>query len=160
MVFSVVVAKGVPLEPAMEVVNDTFLAVLRNPDRYDGRAKFSTWICSIAKNKAVDWHRVNENKVAHASTDDEESQQLQDVNVDLLMEVEKIQLQQALQRCLEMLSNEHRSVTDLFYRENESLEDISNAMELPLGTVKSRLHYAKNIIISCMQKICHLGGPK
>jgi RNA polymerase sigma-70 factor (ECF subfamily) len=57
--------------------------------------------------------------------------------------VERKETQEVVQQAIESLPLPHRVVVVLFYLEGFSLKEIADVLEIPEGTVKSRLHYAR-----------------
>jgi RNA polymerase sigma-70 factor (ECF subfamily) len=57
-----------------------------------------------------------------------------------------------VRQIIDELPKLHRAVVVLFYLENLSLEDISNVLDLPLGTVKSRLYYARERLRKALKR--------
>ena len=57
---------------------------------------------------------------------------------------EKAELEEIIRAAIDRLSFHHRAVVILFYLGDFSLEEIAYILDCPVGTVKSRLHYARN----------------
>jgi RNA polymerase sigma-70 factor (ECF subfamily) len=122
---------------AEEVVQDAFTSVWRNAGAFDPeRASFRTWLYRLARNRIVDLRRRaaarppltdREEELDHGALDEE---------------LEGAALRWQLAAALARLSPEHRAVIRLAHFESLSLREISEATNLPLGTVKSRAYYA------------------
>jgi RNA polymerase sigma-70 factor (ECF subfamily) len=122
---------------AEEVVQDAFTSVWRNADRFDpARASFRTWLYALTRNRIVDLRRraAARPRVADAG----ESEELAALDEALELAALRWQIGAALGK----LSPEHREVIRLAHFESLSLREVSNALGLPLGTVKSRSYYA------------------
>ncbi len=114
---------------ADDVAQDTFLQLWRRPGRFDpSRSNLRTYLLGIARKRAADWWRrdrpAEEAESATASEDDRGSALL---------------LKDALNR----LDPELRNVLWLREVEGYSYEELSRILDIPLGTVKSRLFTAR-----------------
>jgi RNA polymerase sigma-70 factor (ECF subfamily) len=121
-------------DDAAEVVQESWLAMIRSIENLDDSARFPAWAYRIASNKAADYVRK---KSRHRTVPLAEPEQLvaktsASESDDLL----------ALLALLAKLSVEHRAVVSFRYGEEMPLETIADTLNIPLGTVKSRLHYA------------------
>ena len=126
---------------AEDVVQETWLSVIRNLARLEEPGAFRTWLYRIARNGAVSRLRKAHREVPFdddievVEEDEEENQGGEEVfeNVDA----------EALHAALESLSPAHRDVLTLRFLEDLSYEDIADVVECGIGTVRSRIHYAK-----------------
>lgn len=122
-----------------DLVQQTFIRCWQSYDQFDGRSKASTWITRIAINLSRDhWRKMKGDlkaldAEAEADVVDERTISLSERRED----------RQAIETALKSLSFEHRSVVALLYFQEMSLEEISEVTGDPVGTVKSRLHYAR-----------------
>ena len=126
---------GEAAEAARDVVQDTWIGVIRGVRGLHDPAQFPAWIYGIATRKCADVIRANRRRrslaaasAAGASGRDE----------DLASEC-----QMDLATAIRTLPPMHRAVVHLFYREDLSVEEISAILDVPAGTVKSRLHHAR-----------------
>ena len=131
-------------QTAMDLVQETMVNVwhkahLFKPDR--GSA--ATWIFTIARNIRFDFLRKNKHRQHDLSADDlwpvlaEENESLDDdyaLDNDLLM--------QQLAVYTESLPKAQRLVIELIYVEGKSQQEVADALDIPLGTVKSRTRLA------------------
>jgi RNA polymerase sigma-70 factor (ECF subfamily) len=129
------------LVPASEVddgVQEVFLKIHRNLGGFRGEASLKSWVYRISFNTAQDIHRSQTLQrlwKPGASVHDRR---------DLRPSAEaQLGDQQLLQKCLQKLSFKERSVLVLFYWEDQSLEEIAEHLQIPEGTVKSRLSIAR-----------------
>lgn len=124
---------------AEDLMNDTFFDVWRQAERFEGRSAVSTWILSIARFKALSSMRRTTEKelepeVAEAVEDDADTPEVA---------AQKLSKAQAMRRCLEMLTTEHREIIDLVYYHEKSVEEASEILSIPAATVKTRMFYAR-----------------
>lgn len=130
-------------QTALDVVQETFISATRNLASLRDDDRFGSWLFSIAHRKCVDrWRKSGreeplEPAVADAlpAGDDDPSERL----IRREQEVEFMTL-------LDQLPPPQRSVLLLHYLEDFPLEEIARITETQLGTVKSRMHYAKQAL--------------
>lgn len=126
---------------AEEVAQEVFLRVHRAIDDFRGEAKLSTWLYAITSRLCLNrlasgerrMAREGEETLAHlASRDDDPADTM-----------ERSELETALRRAIAGLPDERRIVVVLRDVEGLSYEEIAAALDLPLNTVRSRLHRAR-----------------
>jgi RNA polymerase sigma-70 factor (ECF subfamily) len=123
---------------AEEVTQEVFLDVWRSAPRFDqARGTARSWVLTIAHRRAVD--RV---RSAQASTDRElrAAQRSGVRDFDEVVEAVESNLEaQAVRRCLQALSDLQRQAVNLAYYAGNTYAQVAAVLELPLGTVKTRL---------------------
>jgi RNA polymerase sigma-70 factor (ECF subfamily) len=113
-----------------DLYQETWLRVVRGADRFDRERRFSTWLFQIAVNLCRDWHRRPPPEVAAA----------RDQAVDAGLERSEAGLD--AQRLLAALDDGQRAVVLLRFFYDLTEAEVADALEIPLGTVKSRTHNA------------------
>lgn len=121
---------------AEDLLQEVFVAVWEGSDRFKGRAKVKTWIFRIAHNQAVSWLRKNGRRKL-----DYEMAELRTPDGPEARSLANWQHGQ-VQEALGQLSAVHRAVIELAFVNELSYADISEVMDCPVGTVKSRMSYA------------------
>jgi RNA polymerase sigma-70 factor (ECF subfamily) len=123
---------------AEEVLDETMLAVWARPEGYDGSCKVSTWIFAIAYRKALNAIRrdnppVEDPRSAERASDEPgPEQRLGDRQVGAV-----------LASAMAGLSPDHRAVVDLTYFHEMGYREISEIMDCPVDTVKTRMFHAR-----------------
>jgi RNA polymerase sigma-70 factor (ECF subfamily) len=125
-----------------DAVQDVFLVVHRRLAEFEGRSKMSTWIFGICYRVASD-RRKAARRVSIESSD-EQCLDAPDERVDIAAETERRQGLRTLEALLDEMPLEQRAVFTLFELEGMTGEDIAQTLELPLGTVYSRLRLARD----------------
>ncbi len=125
---------------AWEVVQDAWLGMIRTIGRLDDPRQFRYWAYRIVTNKACDWVR-RQQRHRHTSLGDEAS--VVDRRPDVTAQTDS---REEVSHLLSRLSVDHCVVVSLRYIDGFSVREIARILGLPEGTVKSRLHYAKNIL--------------
>ena len=120
---------------AEDVFQDTWLAVIRRIRTLRKVEVFTTWLYRIARNRVYQELR----KKKYLSLLDKDPEAPGD-SKDYVFSAEEAA---KVHRCLEKLHPEHKEVLMLRFLEQMSYEQISKVINCNLGTVKSRIHYAK-----------------
>lgn len=140
---------------AQEITQDTFTKAFSKLSLYDEQYAFSSWLFSIATNTSIDFLRKR--KYFEVSFDDEDNE-YQRVGVSESNspnpEERLIQKQdvKALRSKIEELKEHYRKLLELRYFEEYTYEEISQELSLPMGTVKTQLHRAKNQLLKNIKK--------
>ena len=138
---------------AEDLAQETFIKVLNGIKSYRPEFKFSSWIFKIANNAAIDHLRrkhidtLSLDGAPSAETPEQmraTSLQLGDKAESPLDEVESRELGTAIERAIARLRPEYRSCILLRHVEGYSYEEIAETLDLPLGTVKTYIHRARN----------------
>src|SRR5438552_769616 len=117
---------------AEDIAQESFLAALRSLDRFDVRRPFGPWLHRIAVNRAIDWARARalRGEVGTGSLPDVAGAAKADGGAPL---------SEGVSRALQALSPEHRAVIVLRYLLEYTPGEIADMLDLPRGTVNSRL---------------------
>ena len=142
-------------QDAMDVVQDAFIKVHHHIQNFQGSSSFYTWLYRIAVNTAkkalVDLKRdpiVTESALAGRDDDDETSRvenELSDGETPDAVLASK-EIAQTVNAAIEALSDDLRQAITLREIEGLSYEEISEVMNCPIGTVRSRIYRAREAI--------------
>jgi RNA polymerase sigma-70 factor (ECF subfamily) len=143
---------------AEDVGQETFLRVFANLSRYDQSHKFSTWIYRIATNLCID--RLRKRKLTY-SLDQEVAgtegldlySQIPDEQKTPEAEVITIELQQEVQQAMDQLPIQYKSIMNLRYIEDLSLQEISELVDLPVSTIKTRIHRGREALRKLLRHV-------
>lgn len=127
---------------AEDVLQDCFLRVHANIDRLDGSVPISPWLHRVTVNLAYNF--VARRKRAAGSLDTVLDSLAAGISSAPDHVAERGEMRDAVRSAIDNLSFSHRVVIILFYLSDFSLEEIAYILDCPVGTVKSRLHYARN----------------
>jgi RNA polymerase sigma-70 factor (ECF subfamily) len=152
-VFSLVFRMVRDRELAEDLAQETFVKVLNAIDSYRPEYKFSSWIFKIANNAAIDHLRrrnldtLSLDGSPHAETAEAieaTTLQLSDGQESPLDEVASRELGTQIERAINALRPEYRSCILLRHVDGRPYEEIAEILDLPLGTVKTYIHRARN----------------
>jgi RNA polymerase sigma factor (sigma-70 family) len=125
---------------AEETVQEAFLTVWKNPERFDAaRGSVRSWLMSAVHHRAVDLVRREEaqqRRSQEAGAD--RTVDTGDPGVSVVEEVGLMQARVEVRRALEGLPADQRRVVELMYFDGYTQSRIAELLDLPLGTVKSR----------------------
>jgi RNA polymerase sigma-70 factor (ECF subfamily) len=123
---------------AGDIVQETWMAAIKGLRRLDDASLFPAWLYRIAHRKCVDAIRdIQRRRRLIARVQAEPETRLDSVNHS--MTCDRMGVTDAIQQ----LTEEQRDVVQLFYSEELSVADIALVLGVPSGTVKSRLHHAR-----------------
>lgn len=145
---------GVGRNEIDDLVQDVFIVVHRKGGFVPDRARPRTWLGAIALRVVSDTRRsaARRPEIPIAEASGLEDQRPLDPNA-------RLEAREALlrvQRALGTLDIQHRAVFVLFEIEGESAQAIADALEIPVGTVYSRLHHARKTFL---EAYAALGSP-
>ena len=140
---------------ADEAAQEAFVAAWRALPNFRGDAKFSTWLYRLTTNAAID---VMRREKRHQTVGDGEMMELADDADSPQETVERTEQQEAVQKALATLSEEYREVLLLRYMEELDYAEIAEVLQLPSGTVKSRINRAKAALKTALLKSGNIFG--
>jgi RNA polymerase sigma-70 factor (ECF subfamily) len=124
---------------AEEVTNEAFVEIWRGAARFRGGASVSTWLLSVARNKAVDRLR----KRSEESLDEEAAAAVPDDADTPEVELAKRDKGALMRRVIDDLSPVHKEIVDLVYYQERSVAEAAQVLGVPENTVKTRMFYAR-----------------
>jgi len=161
-VFSLVFRMVRDRETAEDLAQETFVKVLNNIDRYSPDFKFSSWLFKIANNLTIDHlrrRRVDTISIEGApDAVTAESAKATSITIasqdeSPLAELESRELGQAIERAIGKLRPEYRACIMLRHVEDRSYEEIAEIVKLPLGTVKTYIHRARQELRAALDEV-------
>ncbi|MCS6978320.1 MAG: sigma-70 family RNA polymerase sigma factor [Gemmatales bacterium] len=140
-------------EDALDVTQEAFLSAWQALDGFKGGSRFYTWLYRIAMNLAIDLRRRQKPTGSLDLADDDIAQPPDpspdaDPQAALQRDEDVARVRQALMR----VSEEHRMVLVLKDFEGMKYEEIAQVLEVPIGTIRSRLHRARLELRSVLER--------
>lgn len=140
MVYNYVFWKVRNHEDTLDLSQEIFFKVYKNLKKFREESSVKTWVMKIAINHVKDYFRKNGKQISDLEFGDEQDDEIPEIVVDdhLVME-DKVLIERALSK----LKDWEREILLLYYVEGFRYEEIAEILEIPIGTVKSRLNSAK-----------------
>ncbi len=133
---------------AEELMNEVFMECWRKADSFEGRSAVSTWMMTIAHNRAVSVLR----KRREAALDEDYAAQIADEEDDPEVVSQKRSKAEVMRACMEKLSADHREIIDLVYYHDKSVAEVAEIAGIPVNTVKTRMFYARKKLAEMMRE--------
>jgi len=136
-------------EDANDLAQETFIKAFRALKSFKGDSSFYTWIYRIAVNKTINFLKQRKNRVQMSLNDVDFNAENDPDLVALISErtprrdLNLSELQDKLNAAMQKLSEHHRMVVTLHDVQDLSHEEIGKIMDCNIGTVRSRLFYAR-----------------
>ncbi len=138
-------------EDANDLVQETYMKAFRFIDSYDAGTNAKAWLFKILKNAFINEYRKKSKKPTKVDYEDFIGYQDNEENsrveyVDLRHEIFSGMIGDEVTKALNSLPVDFRTVILLCDVENFSYEEIAKITDIPIGTVRSRLHRARNML--------------
>ena len=137
-----------------DLLSITFIKAFKGINRFAENISFEAWLKTIASNTAIDFYRQKRRKQNDYSIDNEDNTlQLIDEDSDHEAEIIKAENINLLKEALSKLRKKYQNLLTLRYYQGLSYEELSVALNIPIGTVKSDLNKAKHKLRYYFQNI-------
>ena len=131
---------------AADILHNVFMDVWRSAGSFEGRSTVKTWVLGIAYRKTMDHFR----KTGRISLTDEIDERV-DERPDAVSCIGAAEEAEHLRHCMGELKPQHRSAIELAFYEDMTYAQVSEAMDIPEGTVKTRIYHAKQLLLRCLE---------
>jgi RNA polymerase sigma-70 factor (ECF subfamily) len=144
-------------DDAEDLTIETFSKAFKRLDQYTPQFAFSTWLFKIASNHSIDFIRKKRIKAisidqGYSNLDGETYViPVKEESLDPEESMEKDERVQRMRDVVEKLKPRYKRLVELRYLEEKSYEEISEILELPLGTVKAQLFRARDFMFELMK---------
>jgi RNA polymerase sigma-70 factor (ECF subfamily) len=142
-----------------EITSDTFVRVCKHLKNFDSsKAKLFTWICNIAKNLLIDHHRKQKNAFVTTSIDqnvDSEGRSVFNLESPFLtpeQTIEKNELGEDIVNAICNLKESQQKIADLYFIGQYTYDEISDELNIPLGSVKGSIFRIREQLQCSLQK--------
>jgi len=142
-------------DDALDIVQEAFLKAYRSLSRFKGQSRIYTWLYRIAVNTALSFRRSATVRMSRSSVslddnphgeDEESKREIPDSTYNGSAGAEQTEAKEHITRAITELEPELRTVVVLRDLEDLSYEEIAEILEVPKGTVKSRLHRGRLVL--------------
>ncbi|MEM8728927.1 MAG: RNA polymerase sigma factor [Pseudomonadota bacterium] len=131
---------------ASDVMQEAFLEVWKGASRFKGHSSAKTWLYGIARNKAVD--RVR--KSQRVTLKDNPDETLADDSPTPQAVMEAASDAARVKECMDKLPDVQRAAVRLAFYEDLSYPEAADVEGVPVGTIKTRIHHAKKLLLRCL----------
>lgn len=145
-------------EDTADLTQDAFIKAFQSINRFQGQSSFFTWLYRIAINSTLTHLRKNRLRTFFSLEKVDENDRQSAEVIEALTDNSGAQrdtfvreLQERLNEAMQKLSIKHRTVVTLFEIDGLSHQEIAEIMNCSVGTVRSRLHYAKQLLQAELQ---------
>lgn len=140
-----------------DLVQEIFHQVWLKQKEFKGQAGLQTWIYRIAVNTSIDHYRKEKSLQRTSDSWKNEANStgrstIESAENTLSESEEALAQKNAIDAALLDLSVEHRTIIVLFYLEEKSISEIAEALEIAVGTVKSRLHHSRIALKNSLER--------
>ncbi|HEY6125646.1 MAG TPA: RNA polymerase sigma factor [Steroidobacteraceae bacterium] len=133
---------------AAELANETMMEVWRAAARFAGDSRVRTWLFGIVNHRAIDLLRRRRRRHEHAEelddvADDAPACSISDV-------IGGAQDARHVRSCVEQLPERQKAVVHLAFFEELSYPEVAQVLDVPVGTIKTRVMHAKQRLLHCL----------
>jgi len=142
-------------DAALDATQETFIAVFRKADRFAGRSAFSTWLYRVAVNTCHDAIRRSSRHRTEPlpETTDPADEHAGD-------DFAAVELRPDLEAAIASLPEEFRAAVVLSDLNGLALQTVADILEVPIGTVKSRVFRGRKILASMLGNLTDTSDPQ
>ena len=141
-VFQFVLALLRNRQDAEDVAQETFVGAFRKLNSFEGRSSFFTWLRRLAYNASIDHLRKQKSRKSDLSTPDVSSLAASQ-NENPVNQIEERETIDAVRSAIDQLSEDQRSIVCMRDIDGMDYSEIASVLDIPIGTVRSRLHRAR-----------------
>ncbi len=138
-------------QEAEDLTQETFIKAYKSIGSFNEAYAFSTWLFKIATNGCIDHFRKRKLKTYSMEEtvrykDDELRQEYADPEPGIDHQLEHKERAQMIRQAIEQLPEKYRIVIEMRHQQEQSYEEIAQALSLPLGTIKARIFRAREML--------------
>ncbi|WP_397447211.1 RNA polymerase sigma factor [Polaribacter sp. R77954] len=150
MVFSLAFKMTKKREEAEEISQDTFIKAYKNLAKFKGDSKFSTWLYRIAYHTSLDAIKKQKNNNNTFEINEIMFNQIAAVE-DILQGIARKERSVLMDKCLQKLPHEERSLIWMFYYDELSLKEIIEVTSLSEANLKVKLHRGRKKLLAIVK---------
>ena len=128
---------------AEDIAQETFIAAYKSIGSFDLSKRFAPWLMKIATNLSID--HLRQTKPRSVPLDSLEATEIQ-LSEDPLESAEASELHHLTEQVIAQLPPKYRAAITLYYTEELTYKEVADALEIPVGTVKTYLHRGREIL--------------
>ncbi|MBT3785483.1 sigma-70 family RNA polymerase sigma factor [bacterium] len=159
-VFNVAYRMTNDAEVAMDISQEAFVKIYKNLEQYNPQYKFSSWLLKSVNNLCVDFFRTRSDQTASLdSIVDSGAERLLSTSNAVPSSAEefeknetRLELRLLLKEAISQLPLDYKSVVVLRHLQNLSYKEISQILNLPMGTIKARIFRARKMLKTHLER--------
>ena len=125
---------------AEEILQATYLKILEGKARYNNRSAFKTWLFSVIRNTAIDWHRKKQRRLKWLNGQRQEQEAFYPPTQEVLMQKE---LAEIVKEALSRLSGRQSELLQLVFYHDLSIEEAAEIIGISVGAARTHYHRGK-----------------
>ena len=133
-------------ETAEDILQEVFIKIYKNLNGFDADLKFSSWAYRITHNETMSHFRKKQTKLKITSIDDDENNNLINLlksSLDTQRDFSNKETSQKVRDVINLLSEKYSEILILRYLEEKDYQEISDILQIPMGTVATLINRAK-----------------
>lgn len=127
-------------DDANDVIQNTFIKIFRNIERFEGKSKLFTWLYRIATNEAITFLNSKNRKDTDTLDDPNTFYSANNMKADGFIDGDDIELK--LQQALATLPDKQKAVFNLRYYDEMPYEEMAEVLDTSVGALKASYHHA------------------
>ncbi|HWY37889.1 MAG TPA: sigma-70 family RNA polymerase sigma factor [Bacteroidia bacterium] len=146
-------------DDAEDLTIEAFGKAFKNLQQYSPQFAFSTWLFKIASNNAIDYLRKKKmenltslDKPVGKDSNEDLSQQIKGSGLTPEENYIKKQGVDRVHEIIDKLKPRYKEIVEMFYLEELSVEEISQRLDLPVATIKTRLFRARELLLQVVKR--------
>ncbi len=141
-IYAMLVKRATNLDDVEDLLQEAFMKAFVNINRYNSDYDFGAWICTIAKNTFVDFNRSRRSKALNPDNNLplEGGNAAQAASPSPEESIINAQQRAQIERYISALPQDYRTLFILRFLEEYTYEEIAEALQMKIGTVKTRIH--------------------
>jgi len=141
------IIKLITKENNEDLEQEVYIKIWKNADKYRDFGSFKSWVCTIAKNLSKDYLKSATRKAdINSTSEDETINKITDTKQSPEEKTVAIFRRKRIKNAIDNLNPKLKEVIILYEIDGFQYEEISKKLNIPIGTVKSRLYNAKQIL--------------
>lgn len=148
------------VEDARDLSQDAFVKAYQARERFDENRPFYPWLYRILKNHCLNFiKRGMRNTTSLYYEDSPDREKFASSDTTPLEQMEAGERRRLVRAAIDMLSDDHREIIVLKHFKGYSYQEIADLLDIPIGTVMSRLYYARRSLKDIIERLEVEGVP-
>lgn len=142
------------MHDAEDIAQEAFITVYKSIGSFDLGKNFGPWVLKITTNQSIDHLRRKQPQNVDLDSLEATVENAVSSSTNPLEAIETSELYQLVEKLIIQLPPKYRVVITLYYTEHLTYSEIADALDIPIGTVKTYLHRGREILKAKLQGVC------